>query len=117
MYTTHPLLLLSTNYFDEHDVFPGPQFKQESFESHCLFTALFKPTPALEAKAQAAQEALLGAKGSRLPYVAVHLRMGHLDGEMGNINRGYDHFQVGWDGACMCGCILMCAPAHQCASV
>ena len=57
---------------------------------HCLWHALFKPTPYLQASidreySHFANSANLGADGL---FTAIHLRLGNLEGERGAVDRG-----------------------------
>ncbi len=61
------------------------QFHRMSWATHCLMAALFQPSPSLRRLVDAEQLKLLGSLDR--PFVAVHLRMGHLEGEKQDLAR------------------------------
>lgn len=70
-----------------------PHFgKTHSDERSCVFHSLFSPSRAVTDQTAARKQQLLGPDASK-PYVAIHLRLGGLEGEKDAVTR-FDHFKV-----------------------
>uniref|UniRef100_A0A7S0WQ61 O-fucosyltransferase family protein n=1 Tax=Chlamydomonas leiostraca TaxID=1034604 RepID=A0A7S0WQ61_9CHLO len=92
-YYSERVVTITTNHFDEGNELPGPRFTLVSKASSCLFNALWKPTAAVVERTQEVRQQLLGKGVGDGQYTAIHLRMGHLAGEMYDVNRGWERYK------------------------